>query len=381
MMPHAILLSVLLAGTAEPAAGPVRRPNVVLVVADDLSARVLGCYGGESVETPVLDDLAAAGARFDHGYANPICMPSRYELMTGKLVTRGYVGRGNLAAGEATVASRLRAAGYATCQVGKWHLDVAGGADPGEAFFLYYAMHLPHAPYHVPPGATLPADAPRGEKYLAMVAYQDRLVGELVDRLEALRLGEHTLLLFVGDNGTPHGITYRSGGREREGGKGSLRDAGTHVPLIVNRPGRVPAGTVSDVPVDLCDFLPTILETAGPEVPGAIDGKSFAAVWDEGSDSPPREVSLKFGVRNGGKGATPIGPYWARTPRWKLSRDGALHDMAADPDEQRPITAPAGEAAAAKGRLGDALSRSGFEAVVKRSRPREEPPGRGAVRR
>jgi arylsulfatase A len=116
--------SILVAGRAAPAQGrrPVRRPNVVLIMADDLGYECLGCYGSTSYQTPVLDRLAATGVRFDHAYSQPLCTPSRVQIMTGQYNFRNYKAFGIIDPNETTFAHLLRHAGYATCVVGKWQL-------------------------------------------------------------------------------------------------------------------------------------------------------------------------------------------------------------------------------------------------------------------
>ncbi len=110
------------------------RPNVIFIVADDLGYGELGCYGGKGIPTPHLDALAAGGVRFTNGYVTaPFCAASRAALLTGRYQTRfGFefnpIGAKNAAPGiglpigEKTVADHLRATGYATALVGKWHL-------------------------------------------------------------------------------------------------------------------------------------------------------------------------------------------------------------------------------------------------------------------
>lgn len=117
-----------------------RRPNVIFIVADDLGFADLGCYGGREAEfgpvSPVLDGLAAAGVRFTQGYANsPVCSPTRFALMTGRYQYRlrgaaeepiNSKSRGSTTLGlppeVPTVPSMLKAAGYRTALIGKWHL-------------------------------------------------------------------------------------------------------------------------------------------------------------------------------------------------------------------------------------------------------------------
>ena len=104
---------------AEPAS---QKPNIIIVLAADLSASALSCYGCESVETPVLDRLAAEGMRYAHCFSPAVCMPSRTELLNGKYSHRNFLGRGNVAPGEPTIASALKKAGYAAYQLEKWHV-------------------------------------------------------------------------------------------------------------------------------------------------------------------------------------------------------------------------------------------------------------------
>jgi arylsulfatase A-like enzyme len=96
------------------------RPNIVLILADDLGYETLGSYGGTSYQTPNLDRLAATGMRFNHAYATPLCTPTRLQLMTGKYNHRNWVAFGIMDPKERTFGHYLQAAGYKTCMVGKW---------------------------------------------------------------------------------------------------------------------------------------------------------------------------------------------------------------------------------------------------------------------
>ena len=98
------------------------KPNIVLIMADDLGYECLGCNGGTSYRTPHLDRLAAGGTRFAHAYCTPLCSPTRNLLMTGRYNFRNYRGWGILDPKEVTFGHLLRGAGYATCVSGKWQL-------------------------------------------------------------------------------------------------------------------------------------------------------------------------------------------------------------------------------------------------------------------
>jgi len=134
-----------------------RPPNIVFVVADDLGYGDLGCYGQVEIKTPVLDQMAAEGARFTDFYAGcTVCAPSRSVLMTGKHMGRTYI-RGNggkpLPAEELTVAELLQEAGYATGGFGKWGLGIPGSVGVPtkqgfDEFFGFLSQH--HAHNHYP---------------------------------------------------------------------------------------------------------------------------------------------------------------------------------------------------------------------------------------
>lgn len=99
------------------------KPNVILIMADDVSWECFGTYGGEDYETPNIDRLAAEGIRFDHCYSTPICTPSRVKIMTGKYGFRNYTHFGYLNPKERTFGHMMKEAGYQTAIAGKWQLN------------------------------------------------------------------------------------------------------------------------------------------------------------------------------------------------------------------------------------------------------------------
>jgi arylsulfatase A len=121
-----------------------RKPNIILIMADDIGYECFGCYGSISYKTPVLDELARTGMRCEHCYSQPLCTPSRVKIMTGQYNFRNYVNFGVLDPKQKTFGHLLRGCGYATCVVGKWQLygsvnqsaEVRGtGSLPGQAGF------------------------------------------------------------------------------------------------------------------------------------------------------------------------------------------------------------------------------------------------------
>jgi uncharacterized sulfatase len=175
-----VLAAVLLAAhatAADPTPSP--RPNVLVVLTDDQGWPTLGCYGGRRVPTPHLDRLAAGGVRFTAAYATPQCTPTRAALLTGRHPARtrmwhvipwyGYpaapVAEPPFAEGlprtAFTLAKGLKAAGYATACVGKWHLTANadgnyGGLNPEAAHYGF--------DFAAPPG---PGSPNRGDKHVA----------------------------------------------------------------------------------------------------------------------------------------------------------------------------------------------------------------------
>lgn len=101
-------------------------PNVVLIMADDMGYECLGSYGGTSYQTPHLDRLAAGGMRFEHCYSQPLCTPSRVQIMTGMYNVRNYERFNTLSTDQTTFGNLFRDNGYATCIAGKWQLTPTG---------------------------------------------------------------------------------------------------------------------------------------------------------------------------------------------------------------------------------------------------------------
>ncbi len=391
-----------------------RRPNLLFILADDLGCETLGCYGGNSYSTPQLDRLAAEGMRFEHCYSMPVCHPTRVCFLTGRYPFRlddpGW-GTFPVAAESQTLAVMLRQSGYRTAVAGKWQLamlgedldhphrlgfedyclfgwhegpryyrpliwqnghrreDVADRYGPDvycdflidfisrnrdRPWFAFYSMALCHdvtndleAP--VPYG-------PRGrwDSYREMVEGMDDRVGRLMAAIDRLGLGDDTIVMFTGDNGTPKAsfirvdgdqlirepVTSMLGNRPVRGGKGNLTDDGTRVPLIVRWPGRVAAATETDALIDFSDFLPTFAELAQAPRPRDVplDGHSFAEVLTGGS------------ARRAWAYAERRDDAWVRTSRYKLYRHGRFFDLEQDPRELKPLANEALEKGAAASR-------------------------------
>lgn len=132
--------NVVLSNSALEARISASRPNIILIMADDLGYECLGSYGSISYKTPVLDKLAGNGLRFEHCYSQPLCTPSRVKIMTGRSNGRNYIKWGVFPFEETTFAHVMKAAGYDTCIVGKWQLKGRRTEGPRVAGFDEYCL-------------------------------------------------------------------------------------------------------------------------------------------------------------------------------------------------------------------------------------------------
>jgi len=171
-------------------------------------------------------------------------------------------------------------------------------------FLVYYPMILTHCPFDPTPdssdwdpkragsktykGPGTKADQQR--HFGDMVNYADKIVGQLVAKLDALGLRNNTLIIFTGDNGTDKPIVSQWNGRTVVGGKGKMDDTGTRVPCVVSWPISMKGGRVSDQLVDFTDVFPTLCEAAGVELPEAYSGDGVSllpVIRGEGNRSKP----------------------------------------------------------------------------------------------
>lgn len=365
----------------------VERPNIIFILADDWGHEALGANGG-NYTTPHIDALAATGMRCTNAYAQPLCTPSRVQVMTGQYNFRNYVGFGVLKPGEHTFGHLLRDAGYTTAMVGKWQLggdeqapaangfahwqlwQLIGGrteryrgaqgfwqdgmaythradeygpevhqryardfirANRNRSFLLYYALTLPHDPFHAAPPLTR-ADSDAA-KYASMVTYLDRYVGEVVADLRELGIAERTLVVVTGDNGTSRSITSTLHGKPYRGGKGQPNRRGTWVPFVAAWPSRIAPGVCDDL-IDFTDLLPTFAETAGVDTTGLrLDGQSILPRLT-GKVYTPRQAVYGWYLGHDKKLPDAV---WAHDGRHVLYGDGRLHDWITDQPAGGPL--------------------------------------------
>jgi uncharacterized sulfatase len=376
------------ASRADAAAHAVK-PNVVIIVADDLGYGDLGCYGHPRFKTPNLDRMAAEGVRMTQfNTPMPFCAPTRAALMTGRYPFRCGLSTNPdpesgpvtdaiaLPANEITLAQILRADGYATGMVGKWHLGhqkpeylprrrgfdeyfgipYSNDMPPvrlleGETvveypvvqttltrryteralqfidrnrdrpLFLYFAHAMPHKPlacsesFYKKSGAGLYGDA---------LAELDWSAGQVLARLKQLALDDRTLVIFTSDNGPWYGGS--TGGLR--GMKSTSWEGGYRVPCIARWPGRLPTGKVCGELGVTMDVFATSLAAAGitPPASRVIDGQDLLPML-AGTARSAHDVV--FG-QSGPRLAT------VRDDRWKL-HVLPIHERGADPSGARWI--------------------------------------------
>lgn len=392
-----LILSALGSLLSVSAAAP---PNIILIMADDFGYECVTANGGESYQTPHLDRLAAAGMRFEHCHSQPLCTPTRVQLMTGRYNVRNYLHFGTLMRTETTFGHLLKKAGYATGTCGKWQLGKEKDspqhfgfdesllwqhtrrppryANPGmefngeekeypqgsygptlvndfaldfvtrhkeKPFFLYYPMILTHDPYQATPDSpdwdpTNRSEAgQRDVKHFAeMVAYMDKMIGRLDAKLGELGIRDNTLLLFLGDNGTGKGATSRFKGADFPGGKGSTTNSGHHVPLIASWPAVMKQGRVNRDLISCADFLPTICEAVGIPIPEGGDGVSFLPQLRGETGTPRESLYIWYSPRQ--RLDLTVREFVFNHDH-KLYRDGRFFDLQADPFEQQPLNVAA----------------------------------------
>ena len=359
----AIALGMLL-GSGLARGAEARKPNIVLLVADDLGHADLGFTGARDIPTPNLDRLAAGGVTCSNGYVSgPYCSPTRAGLLTGRYQQRfghefnpgGEAGGGplGLPTKETTIADRLKAAGYATGLVGKWHLGSAprfhpqkrgfdefygflGGAHTyfvdkstdiyrgteviresayltdaigresvafidrhkAHPFFLEVAFNAVHTPLNAT-DARLERFAsiadPTRRKYAAMLSALDDAVGSVLTKLRDSGLEGDTLIAFFSDNGGPTLLGTTINGSRNDPFRGSKRttlEGGVHVPFVLSWKGKLPAGSTYARPVIQLDLLPTALAAAGAPTPGpdaGLDGVDLLPYLAGGKADAPHE--------------------------------------------------------------------------------------------
>ena len=330
------------------------KPNILLIVGDDMGYADVGFHGCKDIPTPNLDSLAADGVRFTSGYVSgPYCSPTRAALLTGRYQTRfghefnpsGPVA--GMPVAETTLADHLKAAGYATGLVGKWHLGSAAAMHPQkrgfdeffgflggahgyfktagmlrgtepvkeldyttdafgreavafierhkkEPWFLYLAFNAVHTPMDatVERLAQFPNVSNKQRRtYDAMMLAMDEAIGRVRQKLADSGLERDTLVIFISDNGGPtmQGVTVNGSRNDPlRGSKRTTLEGGIRVPFIVSWHGHLKPGVFNQPAIQL-DLHATALAAAGVATkPGwKLDGVNLLPFLSGTQTAPP----------------------------------------------------------------------------------------------
>jgi len=304
-----------------------RQPNIILIYGDDLGSGDPGCCGS-GLPTPNIDALAAEGIRF-HSFssASAVCSPARAALLTGRYPTRVGVpdvlqpsDTAGLSLSESTIANVLKAAGYATMCVGKWHLGCLPQYLPNSRGFdqfyglpysndmaplpLYqnttiieqpanlstltqryteqavsfitqsknapFFLYMPHTFPHIPLAASSQfVGTTQFGLYGDTISEIDWSVGQVLQAVKDNGLDEDTLVVFSSD----HGPWFQGSTAGLHGRKGETWEGGHRVPFIARFPGRIAPGQASTSPANSMDILPTVARLCGAPLPNVpLDG-------------------------------------------------------------------------------------------------------------
>ncbi len=322
-----------------PAADAPKRPNVVLVMADDQGWGDMAYNGHPHLKTPHFDAVAKEGIRFDRFYAAaPVCSPTRASVMTGRTPNRSATFKWGhpLHPRETALPQVLKTAGYRTGHFGKWHLGSVqkdGLATPGQfgfdewvsapnffdldpvlsnqgkatkytgdssdvtadlavkfmrdsatkkqPFLAVVWFGSPHNPHKALPDDRKPyADRPANERdFLGEITAMDRAFGRIRGEIKALGLTDDTILWYCSDNGA---LPKLGSSGNRRGNKGQVYEGGLLVPALLEWPSRYPKPRVIDVPCVTSDIYPTVLEWTGAKAANQppLDGISLVPLLD-----------------------------------------------------------------------------------------------------
>jgi N-sulfoglucosamine sulfohydrolase len=304
------------AAPAQPTANA--KPNIILMIADDLTYHDIGCFGNKDVRTPNLDKLAAQGVRLTSCYTPaPVCSPTRQALYTGIYPVRSgaYPNHSIVKPDVKSLPFYMKPLGYRVGLVGKTHfgpmanypfeypqqgvthadgdnedaetkLDYDAAEqfidrDKNQPYCLVVAPHEPHSPWTLgDPSVYNPADLKLApylvdtpitrralSRYYGEVTFLDQQVGRVMDAVERSGQADNTLFIFVSEQGSsmPHG-------------KWTLYDAGIRSATIARWPAKIKAGSTNDALCQYVDFLPTFIELAGGKPLPDIDGRSISKI-------------------------------------------------------------------------------------------------------
>lgn len=363
------------------------KPNILLILTDDQAYGDLSLTGNPISETPNLDLLAHQGVFFENFYVSPVCAPTRASLLTGRYHQRTGVsgvtrGRENMNLDEHTIADILKSHGYQTGIFGKWHngahypyhplgrgFDEFVGFTSGhwssyfdttiekngspflakgylpdvltdeaisfikrnsankKPFFCYVPFQTPHTPLQVPDAYFDKYKKKGADDFNAtiygMVENIDDNVGRLLATLDEMQIREHTIIIYLSDNGP---VNYRYN-RGLKGKKGHLDEGGVRVPFILQWKDHVQQVESIQYPLAHIDLLPTLLDLLKIDhsFENPIDGMSFAPLLNNAYSLPKRDLYQEWGQNKR-----------LLSDRLLMIND-ALYDLSEDPKQQNNI--------------------------------------------
>jgi arylsulfatase A len=380
-----------------PASLANRRPNVVIMICDDIGSGDLGCYGSD-LPTPNLDRLASQGMRFTHfNAAHPICSASRSALMTGRYAPRTgthpvYFPTSTEGMGldETTIANLLHQQKYRSLCVGKWHLGHMPPYLPTSRGFdsflgVPYSVDMRPLPLMKDTSILEPeteralltprytqaavdfieksSEKSSAEPFFLYVAYSyphipinaspkfkgksrhgiygdavqeiDWSVGEILATLERKGLDQDTLVFFTGD----HGPWFQGSTGPRRGRKGTSWEGGFRVPLLARWTGVIPAGVTCSQAASNLDFVPTLASICGTKLPAKpLDGADISALLAGAPKLDHPKPFLYFSGLRGG-----LDMQCLRLGDWKLRFAQYAHEtyvLGNDTGENRMLAKP-----------------------------------------
>ena len=379
-----------------------KKPNIILIMADDQGWGDFELNGNNIIETPTLNKIASEGVQFERFYVCPMCAPTRASLLTGRYNLRcgtSWVGRRTemLGLDEVTSADIFRSAGYATGCFGKWHLGLYRPYHPNERgfdeftgflhgalnnyfhsqlyhndkrfisdeyitnlltdralefiennkegpFFCYIPYNVPHHPFQVPESyykkyIQRGVSDERTAAVYAMVEEMDMNIGRIMAKLEELKIDENTIVIFLSDNG-PQFHRFNDG---LAGIKAQVSEGSVRVPLYLRWKGHFPENKLIYGITGVVDILPTLLDLAEVEPPTNVkmDGMSLVSlIYGEHGQQNNKNNRVIF-THQTIFGKNFITPGGVRTQQYRLVNNGnkyELYDMYIDPSQRRDIS-------------------------------------------
>jgi arylsulfatase A len=371
------------------------KPNLIIILADDMGWGDINANGNPHIETPVLNRMKSESLSFDRFYVCPLSAPTRAEMLTGRYflrtgvssVTRGYE---NMRTDEVTIAEVLKDNGYSTGCFGKWHngryylqhpnrqgFDEYIGFPVGhlgyyyDAYFMknddkiksegyttdyftkqaldfierkkespflcYVSYNVPHSPFQVPEKyfskyITSGLDSTLSSVY-GMVENMDENIGRIIKKIEELDIEENTIVIFFSDNG-PNTDRYNGG---MKGRKGSVDEGGVRVPFYIKWPENIRPGTTEQLAQDI-DIMPTLLALCSIEYDAVkpLDGINLTGII-KGKKKPfDRYIFSRQGNQVLENCNSSV-----RNDRYRLvltRKDTLLYDLKSDPEQKSDIS-------------------------------------------